>query len=141
MRLELTPDELLSTTRAVRKRLDLTRLVGERVEAWTALASEHRVRLVADAPAVVTARVLAPSTLRSWLIASRPHTLTIGVNPVLVGSALAWAETGRLDIPLMLLSMLGALLLQTGTNLDNIQRVRFDLASGKVHQMTPQQAT
>jgi len=29
----------------------------------------------------------------------------------------------------------------TGTNLDNIQRVRFDLASGKVHQMTPQQAT
>jgi predicted metal-dependent enzyme (double-stranded beta helix superfamily) len=29
----------------------------------------------------------------------------------------------------------------TGTNLDNIHRVRFDLASGEVHQMTPQQAT
>jgi hypothetical protein len=29
----------------------------------------------------------------------------------------------------------------TGTNLDNIDRVRFDLATGKVHQMTPQQAT
>jgi predicted metal-dependent enzyme (double-stranded beta helix superfamily) len=29
----------------------------------------------------------------------------------------------------------------TGTNLDNIARVRFDLATGKVHQMTPQQAT
>ena len=29
----------------------------------------------------------------------------------------------------------------TGTNLDNIQRVRFDLATGKVQQMTPQQAT
>ena len=29
----------------------------------------------------------------------------------------------------------------TGTNLDNINRVRFDLATGKVHQMTPQQAT
>jgi hypothetical protein len=29
----------------------------------------------------------------------------------------------------------------TGTNLDNIKRVRFDLESGKVHQMTPQQAT
>ena len=29
----------------------------------------------------------------------------------------------------------------TGTNLDNIQRVRFDLATGKVNQMTPQQAT
>ncbi len=29
----------------------------------------------------------------------------------------------------------------TGTNLDNIRRVRFDLAAGTVHQMTPQQAT
>jgi hypothetical protein len=29
----------------------------------------------------------------------------------------------------------------TGTNLDRIPRVRFDLASGAVHQMTPQQAT
>jgi hypothetical protein len=29
----------------------------------------------------------------------------------------------------------------TGTNLDNIDRVRFDLASGKVHPMTPQRAT
>jgi predicted metal-dependent enzyme (double-stranded beta helix superfamily) len=29
----------------------------------------------------------------------------------------------------------------TGTDLDKIQRVRFDLASGQVHQMTPQQAT
>jgi predicted metal-dependent enzyme (double-stranded beta helix superfamily) len=29
----------------------------------------------------------------------------------------------------------------TGTNLDNIQRVRFDLKTGEVQQMTPQQAT
>jgi predicted metal-dependent enzyme (double-stranded beta helix superfamily) len=29
----------------------------------------------------------------------------------------------------------------TGTNLDRIQRVRFDLKSGEVHRMTPQQAT
>jgi len=29
----------------------------------------------------------------------------------------------------------------TGTNLDNIQRVRLDLTTGEVHQMTPQQAT
>jgi hypothetical protein len=29
----------------------------------------------------------------------------------------------------------------TGTNLDKINRVRFDLDSGKIHQMTPQQAT
>lgn len=59
------------------------------------------------------------AALRAWIMASRPHTLTIGVNPVLVGCALAWAETGHIDVPLMLLCMLGALLLQTGTNLDN----------------------
>ena len=64
-------------------------------------------------------RAGAVSALRAWAIASRPHTLTIGVNPVLVGCSLAWAETGRIDIPLMVLSMLGALLLQAGTNLDN----------------------
>jgi predicted metal-dependent enzyme (double-stranded beta helix superfamily) len=29
----------------------------------------------------------------------------------------------------------------TGTNLDNIPRVRFDLETGAFHQMTPQQAT
>jgi predicted metal-dependent enzyme (double-stranded beta helix superfamily) len=29
----------------------------------------------------------------------------------------------------------------TGTNLDNINRVRFDLKTGEIHQMTPQQAT
>ena len=33
-------------------------------------------------------------------MASRPHTLMIGVNPVLVGCALAWAETGRIDVGL-----------------------------------------
>jgi 1,4-dihydroxy-2-naphthoate polyprenyltransferase len=59
------------------------------------------------------------SALRAWIIAARPHTLMIGVNPVLVGCAMAWAETGHIDLRLMLLSMLGALLLQAGTNLDN----------------------
>lgn len=29
----------------------------------------------------------------------------------------------------------------TGTNLDNIHRVRFDMKTGEVHRMTPQQAT
>ena len=68
---------------------------------------------------LASSRPVAVSALHAWAIASRPHTLTISVNPVLVGSALAWAETGRIDIPLMLMSMLGALLLQAGTNLDN----------------------
>src|SRR5450755_1490541 len=71
-----------------------------------------------SAPAAPPARGSGTSW-RAWAMASRPHTLTIGVNPVLVGCSLAWADTGRVDVPLMLLSMLGALLLQTGTNLDN----------------------
>ena len=29
----------------------------------------------------------------------------------------------------------------TGTNLDNINRMRVDLKTGEIHQMTPQQAT
>jgi hypothetical protein len=29
----------------------------------------------------------------------------------------------------------------TGTNLDRINRIRIDLKTGEVHQMTPQQAT
>lgn len=65
------------------------------------------------------APVAHASPWRAWAIASRPHTLTIAVNPVLVGSAMAWAETGRIDLLWMLLALLGALLLQLGTNLDN----------------------
>jgi 1,4-dihydroxy-2-naphthoate polyprenyltransferase len=58
-------------------------------------------------------------SLRAWAIAARPHTLTISINPVLVGSALVWAETAHIDVGVLLLSLLGALLLQLGTNLDN----------------------
>ena len=68
------------------------------------------------APAAAPRRA---SSLRAWIMASRPHTLTISVVPVLVGCALAWTESRRIDFVVMLLSMLGALLLQTGTNLDN----------------------
>jgi len=52
-------------------------------------------------------------------MASRPHTLTIAVNPVLVGCAMAWADSGHIDPIWMALALLGALLLQLGTNLDN----------------------
>lgn len=74
-----------------------------------------------DVPATVSTGPdrASVSTLRAWAIASRPHTLTIGITPVLVGCSLAFAETGHVDLWLMLMSMLGALLLQAGTNLDN----------------------
>ena len=69
-----------------------------------------------EAPAPAPAR---RSALANWAVAARPHTLGIAVCPVLVGGALAWSDTGRIDIGVLLLSLLGALLLQTGTNLDN----------------------
>ncbi|MEO8281401.1 MAG: 1,4-dihydroxy-2-naphthoate octaprenyltransferase [Ideonella sp.] len=72
-----------------------------------------------DSHAPAPSRPATPSTLRGWVMASRPHTLTIGINPALVGCALAWQQTGRINVAVMLLSILGALLLQTGTNLDN----------------------
>src|SRR5215203_1032990 len=92
------------------------------------LGQGARIASEDDAVMPMQDRIAAPAAarphrtggaFRAWAMASRPHTLTIGVNPVLVGSALVWAETGRIDVGLMLLSMLGALLLQTGTNLDN----------------------
>jgi 1,4-dihydroxy-2-naphthoate octaprenyltransferase len=66
-----------------------------------------------------TAQRATVSPLRAWVVATRPHTLTIAVNPVLVGCSMAWAETRHVDPVWMLLALLGALLLQTGTNLDN----------------------
>jgi 1,4-dihydroxy-2-naphthoate octaprenyltransferase len=62
---------------------------------------------------------LPASTLRAWIIASRPHTLTIAVNPVLVGCAMAWADSHAVRWGWLALALLGALLLQLGTNLDN----------------------
>jgi 1,4-dihydroxy-2-naphthoate polyprenyltransferase len=70
-------------------------------------------------PSSTPLRLGPASALRGWMLAARPHTLTISVNPVLVGSALVWAETAQIKVGVLLLSLLGALLLQLGTNLDN----------------------
>src|SRR5512139_669457 len=102
---------------------------GAAPEGWgdRALASIDDNRRAATAGVHTTGTMQGPhdapvahaSPWRAWAIASRPHTLTIAVNPVLVGSAMAWAETGRIDLLWMLLALLGAVLLQLGTNLDN----------------------
>lgn len=62
-----------------------------------------------------------PSGLRLWLLAARPRTLPLAVVPVLVGSALGWAEGGRgefLAVPFVLALAISALI-QIGTNLLN----------------------
>lgn len=59
-----------------------------------------------------------PSRLRIWFLAARPATLTAGVVPVLVGSALA-ARDGSFRFFPAAAALLGALLLQIGTNFVN----------------------
>ncbi len=66
--------------------------------------------------AVVTA---PPQGWRVWWTAARPRTLTIATTPVLLGTAIAWAE-GMPHAWLPALAALAcALLIQSGTNLHN----------------------
>ena len=59
------------------------------------------------------------SRLRIWWLAIRPATLTISLAPVLVGTSLAWHDTGRVLWISFLLAAVAALLIQIGTNLYN----------------------
>lgn len=55
---------------------------------------------------------------RAWLLAIRPKTLPAAVAPVLVGTALAWADGVFAPLP-ALAALATALLIQIGTNLAN----------------------
>ena len=57
--------------------------------------------------------------LQHWLLAARPKTLPVAMAPVIVGSALAWAEAGRLDAAVTVVILAAAVLIQVGTNLHN----------------------
>jgi 1,4-dihydroxy-2-naphthoate polyprenyltransferase len=63
----------------------------------------------------------APGTsrLHHWLTAIRPRTLLVAVVPVMVGKALAWHDLGALSLPVLLATLLAALLIQVATNLHN----------------------
>lgn len=54
-----------------------------------------------------------------WLAAIRPKTLALSVSPVLLGSALAFAERSSFDTWVFLACLLAAMLIQIGTNLHN----------------------
>ncbi len=58
------------------------------------------------------------ASLRDWLLASRPATLTAAVVPVMVGTAVAFAE-GALRLDTALAALIGAMLIQIGTNFAN----------------------
>ncbi|APR99942.1 1,4-dihydroxy-2-naphthoate octaprenyltransferase [Pajaroellobacter abortibovis] len=58
------------------------------------------------------------STLNIWWLACRPATLTLTVAPVLVGTAVAYAQ-GQVQWLVFLITLLGGLLIQIATNLAN----------------------
>lgn len=56
--------------------------------------------------------------IKNWLLAIRPRTLAAAIGPVLIGTAMAFDE-GQHDWLIAGLCLLGALLIQIGTNLAN----------------------
>lgn len=61
---------------------------------------------------------MAIGTVRAWILAARPKTLTAAVAPVLVGTGLA-AHDGELALLPALAALVGAILIQIATNLAN----------------------
>jgi len=59
-----------------------------------------------------------PSQLRAWVMAARPPTLPAAIVPVLVGSAVAYAQGAFRPLP-FLAALVAALLIQVGTNFAN----------------------
>jgi 1,4-dihydroxy-2-naphthoate octaprenyltransferase len=57
--------------------------------------------------------------MRIWFMAARVRTLPAAVAPVLVGTALAVAETDHLRAGAFVAALLGAIFIQVGTNLSN----------------------
>jgi 1,4-dihydroxy-2-naphthoate polyprenyltransferase len=66
----------------------------------------------------VTSPRAAPGSLRAWILAIRPATLTVGLSPVLVGAAVA-SSLGEPRILAIAAALLGAIFLQIGSNLAN----------------------
>jgi len=60
----------------------------------------------------------APGSLRAWVLAARPATLTAALCPVLVGTAVAQAS-GGLRVGPALAALFGACMIQIATNFAN----------------------
>ncbi len=59
------------------------------------------------------------ATLHTWVLAARPKTLVISLAPLLMGGALAYAETGLFHWLPWVAALLAAMLIQIGANLHN----------------------
>jgi len=61
----------------------------------------------------------APSGPRVWLLAARPATLPAAVVPVIVATGAALHGTHTLNLPILIPTLVAALLIQVGTNFAN----------------------
>jgi 1,4-dihydroxy-2-naphthoate octaprenyltransferase len=68
-----------------------------------------------------------PSKMKVWLAEVRAPFFTATIVPILLGAVIAWARSGGFHLGYFLLTMLGGLLLHTGTNVANDY---FDHRSG-----------
>jgi 1,4-dihydroxy-2-naphthoate octaprenyltransferase len=60
----------------------------------------------------------SPGSVRAWVLAARPATLTAALTPVMVGTAVAFA-TGGLRVGPALAALFGAFMIQIATNFAN----------------------
>jgi 1,4-dihydroxy-2-naphthoate octaprenyltransferase len=60
-----------------------------------------------------------PTLLGAWAVATRPASFALAVGPVLVGAAMGYLRNGSIPLPLAGMALLGALLMQVLTNLQN----------------------
>ena len=81
-------------------------------------ARETKAARVSEVARDAPATPAAPSTLRAWWLAARPRTLPVSLAPVLVGSAVAFAD-GRARVVPTFACWLGALCLQLAANFVN----------------------
>ncbi|MEM6254312.1 MAG: 2-carboxy-1,4-naphthoquinone phytyltransferase [Cyanobacteria bacterium P01_D01_bin.156] len=54
-----------------------------------------------------------------WLAAIKPPMYSVAIIPILVGSLLAWSETGQMNRPILVIFLLSAVLLLVWENLSN----------------------
>jgi len=68
-----------------------------------------------------------PSRLNIWTRAVRPWSFTASITPVLLGTALAYFELGRINVVFFIAAIIGGVLLHAATNLVSEY---FDLING-----------
>lgn len=65
--------------------------------------------------------------VKVWLLAARPKTLPAAISPVVIGSAIAYHDFGSVHWPSFICALIGAILIQIGTNFANDY---FDFVKG-----------